>query len=151
MYRLENGPNHKVEQECIDFMDKYISAKRPVFDDDPNDPEHIRYCGLVDTHMTHKCCTNDVNGCLDKDGICKKKFSPLTVANTCLDEKSYPIYARPDQKDCYIVPHCREMLLDCDCHVNTEFCASSYTLIYLYKYLFKGFFNPLSHTYPQYR
>ena len=30
------------------------------------------------------------------------------------------------------------MLLDCSCHVNTEFCASTYAIIYLYKYLFKG-------------
>ena len=138
VYRLEDGPDHSSEAECVAFMDRYITAKKPVCSSTELDPEMIRYCALVETHMTHKCVHNEVNGCLDKDELCKKKFSPLTVPVTHLDDKSYPVYARPEAKDCYIVPHCKQMLLDCDCHVNTEFCASTYTLIYLYKYLFKG-------------
>ena len=138
VYRLENGPDHSNTDECVAFIDRWISAKLPVPRDDETDDVELRYCELVKSHMTHLCRANDVNGCLDKDGFCKKKFSPITVPETFLDEKSYPVYARPEDKDCYIVPHCRQMLLDCDCHVNTEFCASNYTLIYLYKYLFKG-------------
>lgn len=138
VYRLTDGPNHSDENECIAFMDDFITAKKPVCDEDEADPEEIRYCMLVDRDMTHKCSDNEVNGCLDCNGLCKKKYSPLPVLETYLDDKSYPVYARPEEKDCYVVPHVKQMLLDCDCHINTEFCASSYTLIYLYKYLFKG-------------
>ena len=31
-----------------------------------------------------------------------------------------------------------DMLLDWGAHLNLEFCGSTYTALYLYKYLFKG-------------
>ena len=32
----------------------------------------------------------------------------------------------------------REILLDCDAHVNVDWCGSAYIPIYLYKYIYKG-------------
>ena len=136
-YRLEDGPDHSNEQECILFIDKYISAQMPVVTAESSD-EEIEYFEKVTKYMTHECRGGVVNGCLNDDGICTKGFSGITVDQTSFDEKKYPIYARPFEKDCFVVPHNRQMLLDCSCHVNTEFCASSYAIIYLYKYLFKG-------------
>ena len=40
--------------------------------------------------------------------------------------RSYPVYSRLNDQDFYVVPHNKQMLLDCDCHINTEFCASNY-------------------------
>jgi hypothetical protein len=37
-----------------------------------------------------------------------------------------------------VVPHNREVLLDWDGHINVEYAGTSYTVLYLYKYLFKG-------------
>ena len=37
-----------------------------------------------------------------------------------------------------IVPHNRNILLDWDAHINVEFAGTSFTVLYLYKYLFKG-------------
>ena len=139
VYRLENGPDHNDKIACINFIDKYISAKRPLGETDAS-AEHQRYVNIVESFMVHDCRQNDINGCLDAEGFCKKRFNPIPNPNTCFDERSYPLYARPHSRDCYIVPHVKEMILDGDCHINTEFCASNYSLIYLYKYLFKGIF-----------
>jgi hypothetical protein len=40
--------------------------------------------------------------------------------------------------DLKVVPHNREVLLDWDGHINVEYAGTSYTVLYLYKYLFKG-------------
>jgi hypothetical protein len=133
VYRLENGPDHSDKEACVEFIDKYISAKKP----NPND---IEYLQKVEKCMIHKCSNNQHNGCLKND-ICQKGFSPIPIPTTYFDERSYPIYAKPYEEDCYVVAHNKQMLIDSDCHINTEFCASNYSLIYLYKYLFKGIYH----------
>ena len=88
--------------------------------------------------MIHKCHGGD-NGCIDEDtGLCKKKFNYILNNETHFDEKKYPVYKRLKHEDCKVVVHNRQMLLDLKCHCNTEFSASTYSVIYLYKYLFKG-------------
>lgn len=119
-YRLEDGPDHSNIEECIRFIDKYISAQMPVVTEDSSD-EDIEYAEKVTKYMTHVCRSGTVNGCLDDNGICTKKFSNTTVDHTHFDEKKFPVYARPFEKDYFIVAHNRPMLLDCSCHVNTEF------------------------------
>lgn len=37
-----------------------------------------------------------------------------------------------------VVPHHRGILMDWDGHANLEYCGDAYTVLYLYKYLFKG-------------
>ena len=54
------------------------------------------------------------------------------------DEHGFPRYARPRECDLKIVPHNRQILLDWDGHSNVEYTTTTYTMIYLYKYLFKG-------------
>jgi hypothetical protein len=137
VYRLENGPDHSDKEACINFIDRYISAKMPIINEDSS-IEDIRYKEIVENMMVHECHDN-VNGCL-VDGICKRKYSDQTVTTTDIDDDGYPQYARPNSEDCYVVPHVKQMLLDDPdgCHCNTEFCGSTYCIIYLYKYLFKG-------------
>ena len=137
VYRLENGPDHSDKQACIQFIDKYISAKMPIITNESSD-EDLRYEQIVKDMMIHEC-HDQVNGCL-KDGICKRKYSNQTILNTDITEEGYPVYSRPNPQDCFVVPHVKQMLLDDPdgMHCNTEFCGSTYCIIYLYKYLFKG-------------
>jgi len=109
----------------------------PVLDENSTN-EDYRYARIIKDMMIHEC-HDQVNGCL-KDGVCGRKYRELLVPETYFDEDGYPCYARPTPEDCYIVPHVKQMLLDDPdgCHINTEFCGSSYCIIYLYKYLFKG-------------
>ena len=136
VYRLEDGPDHSDEEACIAFIDEFISAKMPLI----GNPDDEEYRKRVETHMLHKCSNNAANGCLDENCICKKGFSKGIVPETTLDSKGYPTYARPGEADWNVVPHNREMLMDDPdgMHINTEFAASTYTVIYLFKYLFKG-------------
>ena len=88
--------------------------------------------------MMHSCKQAE-NGCLDKDGNCRRgyqndKLRPVTT----LDDNGYPSYRRRTLRDLKVVPHNRELLLDWDGHMNVEFAGSTYTVLYLYKYLFKG-------------
>lgn len=109
----------------------------PIIDENSNE-EDYRYERIINDMMIHEC-HDQVNGCL-KNGICGRKYSQNLVPDTHFDEDGYPRYSRPTEKDCYVVPHVKQMLLDDPdgCHINTEFCGSSYCIIYLYKYLFKG-------------
>ena len=110
---------------------RFIQAKMPSEDDS-------EYYACVERHMVH-VCSNAVNGCLDKDGNCKRGYKRREVMEcTTLDENGYPIYRRPNRADLKVVPHNREILLDWDGHINVEYAGTSYTVLYLYKYLFKG-------------
>ena len=37
-----------------------------------------------------------------------------------------------------VVPNNRDLLLDWEGHINVEYAGSTYSVLYLYKYLFKG-------------
>ena len=137
VYRIENGPDHNNEEECIEWIDRYFCSTVPDLDENSTE-EDIAYHKLVVEKMIHKCHGGD-NGCIDEDtGLCKKKFNYILNNETHFDEKKYPVYKRLKHEDCKVVVHNRQMLLDLKCHCNTEFSASTYSVIYLYKYLFKG-------------
>jgi hypothetical protein len=100
--------------------------------------EDWKYFNCVEQNMIH-VCSNAVNGCLDKNGNCKRGYrSREAMESTTLDHNGYPIYRRPNRDDLKVVPHNREVLLDWDGHINVEYAGTSYTVLYLYKYLFKG-------------
>ena len=113
-----------------DWVNKHINAKIPTRVQDEELREKIR------SHMLHRC-SNAKNGCV-VNGVCKRHYDKTIINNTCfLDEKGFMNYAR-GKDDLKVVPHVIEMLMDLDCHCNVEWCGSSYTPIYLYKYVFKG-------------
>ena len=88
--------------------------------------------------MLHKCYSVDQGGCLAKNRVCKKGFFVEgTITNTRFTEDGFPIYAKPEEDDLPVVPHNRDILLDWKGHANVEFAASTYTVLYLYSYLFK--------------
>jgi len=88
--------------------------------------------------MMHKC-SKEVNGCLDENGVCKRGYqTTVVVPATFFDSKGFPIYRREKEEDLKVVPYNNEILLDWSGHANVEWCGSTYTCVYLYKYLFKG-------------
>jgi len=118
-------------EEQSEWIDASISARMPSRDDDPELLE------LVKKFMVHKCST-DVNGCLDKDGQCRKHFDRnIPNEKTTFDSKGFPMYKR-DQDSLYVVTYVPQILKDWGGHCNVGFCGSVYTCVYLYKYVFKG-------------
>ena len=89
--------------------------------------------------MIHKCYKGD-GGCLDeKTGQCSRGFSMnYPQDRTTLDERGFPHYKRNKDENCRVVSHSVNILLDLNAHVNVEYTGSTYCVIYLYKYLFKG-------------
>ena len=51
---------------------------------------------------------------------------------------NFPIYGRCEDEDLNIVPYNIYILEDWQGHANVEWCGSSYTPVYLYKYIYKG-------------
>ena len=89
--------------------------------------------------MIRKCFPEANGGCKNDKNKCSKGFDNNTVTNkTFFDEKGFPQYKRPTIKSLYVVPHNKSLLQDWNGHANVEFAGSTYTVIYLYKYLFKG-------------
>ena len=88
--------------------------------------------------MIHKC-HGGLNGCLDKNGICKRGYSCKDLKEkSYFDEKGLPKYRRRKQNDLNIVPYHKQILFEWNGHINVEYCGKCYAVLYLYKYLFKG-------------
>jgi len=144
--RLANGPDHSNLGECAEFIDAYISAELPQ-EYTTEDliglqgaelaamEDNIRYYNLMKKDMTHDCKRG---GCKTEGNDCKWRYPHPVIATTHFDDKGIPHYRRRHACDANIVPHNREMLLDWDGHLNVEFCGTTFSLLYLYKYCFKG-------------
>jgi hypothetical protein len=136
------------------WVDDHISAELPI---DPRLPEHReRYGDLYDRsvefqedlklflniskfHIHTHSGPDLVNGCLDKNGVCKKGFMKNVVRPaTSFSKDGFPQYRRRSVHDLNVVPYNRLCSLDWDGHINIEFSGLTYTVLYLYKYLYKG-------------
>uniref|UniRef100_A0A914Z2E1 Helitron helicase-like domain-containing protein n=1 Tax=Panagrolaimus superbus TaxID=310955 RepID=A0A914Z2E1_9BILA len=128
------------KMRTAEVIDRYISAQLP-------DPTlYPKLHELVVKHMIHGPCGPRC----EKDGKCSKHFPHEFQEETSLDEDGYPSYARPDNgitvtkssgfvvDNRYVVPHCPNLLLELNCHINVEVVSSIKAVKYLYKYIFKG-------------
>ena len=116
----------------VQWIDKHISTSMP---DEEENPILFQ---AVKSFVVHKC-SKGVNGCLNDDGECKRGYQKtIIVQETFFDLKGFPVYRRADEKDLLVVPYNADILLDWGGHANVEWCGSTYTCVYLYKYLFKG-------------
>uniref|UniRef100_A0A914Z3L6 Helitron helicase-like domain-containing protein n=1 Tax=Panagrolaimus superbus TaxID=310955 RepID=A0A914Z3L6_9BILA len=110
------------KMRTAEVINRYISAQLP-------DPElYPNLHDLVVKHMIHGPCGPR---CM-KDGKCSKHFPHEFQEETSLDEDGYPSYARPDNgikvtkssgfvvDNRYVVPHCPNLLLELNCHINVE-------------------------------
>uniref|UniRef100_A0AC35GIV3 Helitron helicase-like domain-containing protein n=1 Tax=Panagrolaimus sp. PS1159 TaxID=55785 RepID=A0AC35GIV3_9BILA len=106
----------------------------------------MRTAEVITLHMIHGPCGPRC----EKDGKCSIHFPHEFQEETTLDEDGYPSYARPDNgitvtktsgfvvDNRYVVPHCPNLLLLLNCHINVEVVSSIKAVKYLYKYIFKG-------------
>ena len=119
------------------WIDANLSAEMPITQDNLISDEEKEYARKVRMHMKHHCCTA-VNGCLDKDGRCKKGYHDTVIADTSFTKQNgRVVYRRRHESDLLIVPHNRKILQDWDGHAYLDICSTE-TVIYLYKYLYKG-------------
>ena len=137
------------------WVDTYISAEMP---DDPRLPEFFEdyaplyaespkfkddltyFEGIRNMHVHKHSGNHLVNGCLDKNGVCKKGYSNTVIRqHTTFSKEGFPQYRRRKMEDLFVVPHNRQLFMDWGCgHSNVEFSGQMFTILYLYKYLFKG-------------
>jgi len=132
--RLDNFSD--IAQYKVKLVDRFLSARKPVISA-TSSMQDIAYEDIVGRHMKHKC-NNAVNGCLDKNGRCTKGFQDHSIReHTAIREDGRITYRRDNEADLMIGPHCPTMLCDWDGHAYCDVCNVE-TVIYLYKYLFKG-------------
>ena len=139
-------PRYDDKVALATWIDHHITAVYPTTADDeeplePNEAyeEDVEYAEMVKGHMMHKCFAESNGGCKNDKGICSKGYDKNVVSNTTsFDIKGFPLYKRPTIKSLQVVPHNRALLKQWNGHANVEFAGSTYTVIYLYKYLFKG-------------
>ena len=121
-------------------VDSFISAQIPDAEITP------QLYSAVSKYMLHGPCKPE--RCLE-NGKCQKHFPKRYCAQTAMNEDGYPDYARPDngrtiQKgetiftNSNVVPHPPELLVEFDCHINLEVCATIKAVKYVHKYIYKG-------------
>jgi hypothetical protein len=126
-------------------VDSFISAQIPDAD------VHPQLYEAVSNFMLHGPCNAD--RCLE-NGLCKKRFPKDFCPQTRMKEDGYPEYARPDngrtvQKGAdpaaldvftnrHVVPYSPALLVEFQCHMNLEVCASIKSVKYIHKYIYKG-------------
>jgi hypothetical protein len=136
--KLRYAPDLSDPAACSRFVDEFLTCEMPVVDEMSSEDD-IRYHKIVDKNLVHNCVRNAVNGCLDENGICTKGFMHTCVLeHTEFDGKGHAKYKRLKEADLRVVPHSRQAVLDYDGHMYWDWCANAYTVMYLYKYIFKG-------------
>jgi hypothetical protein len=132
--RFGNFPDDPNEKLLL--VDRFLCARKTVITEFSSAQDIIDEA-LQGGHMKHKC-SNAVNGCLDSNGHCTKGFQEHTIQeHSTLRDDGKVVYRRHNEKDMMIGPHCLSMLRDWDGHCYVDICNVQ-TVIYLYKYLFKG-------------
>ncbi len=88
--------------------------------------------------LIHDSLSTAVNDCLDSDGRCTKGFhNTVVTSNSFVKPNERVVYKRRQESDLLIVPHNSKILQDWDGHAHLDVCSAE-TVIYLYKYLYKG-------------
>jgi hypothetical protein len=140
VFKVKNAPT--TEDDKLAWAARHIQARFP--DDLPSSASteekaiHTEYTRKITDYMLHKCIAGE-RGCKNMHGICSRGY----MTRACSDcdvilETGFPEYARPHPADLKVVPHNRLILDDWGGHANVELCSSSYAVLYLYKYLYKG-------------
>jgi hypothetical protein len=132
--KFSDSPESSDPDACSAWIDNFISCCYPNLNDESTENDH-QYAAYVTKHMTHKCASA-VNGCLDSNNLCKKGYMDTIIQDrTTFDIKGFPIYKRLNATDLRVVPHNRGILMDWEGHAYVDWCASTYTVLYLYQVL----------------
>jgi hypothetical protein len=140
--KISDTPDqYNTDDEKLMWIAHNICAK--FQDISPNNSNELnqrneRINQLVRKFLIHRCAAAS-NGCLDKNGNCKRGYKDTAVNYfNSFSPAGFPVYCRPTNQDLSVVPYHADIVLDWEGHINTEFCGKSYCVVYLYKYLFKG-------------
>ena len=60
VFRLDEGPCHSIETECIEWIEKNICSTMPILTESSSDFER-RHWDLLNKHMLHKCFRGEIN------------------------------------------------------------------------------------------
>ncbi|KAF0701726.1 Uncharacterized protein FWK35_00037170, partial [Aphis craccivora] len=128
-----------------DDVDNVVCAYLP-------DPETNRLLfNSVTSHMIHGPCgqLNRNSPCM-VDNSCSKKYPKEYSEETVyISDSGYPTYRRPNNGlvanvrghpvgNEFVVPHNPYLLVKYDAHINIEVCSTVKSVMYLYKYVYKG-------------
>jgi len=113
------------------WVNSHISAEVP------DATTNSELCKLVKQHMTHDCkigyCKESVTS------KCSKHFDNKILSETSqLNDDGFFIYKRTRKDDLKVVSYNPDLLLDWQGHVNVECSVTSRSVLYLYRYLYKG-------------
>jgi len=113
------------------WVNSHISAEVP------DSTTNSELCKLVKQHMTHDCkigyCKESVTS------KCSKHFDNKILSETSqLNDDGFFIYKRTRKDDLKVVSYNPDLLLDWQGHVNVECSVTSRSVLYLYRYLYKG-------------
>ena len=131
--------------QTADDIDNVVCAYLP----DPVTERRLHTA--VSSHMIHGPCgpLNPNSPCM-VDGSCSKKFPKEYSEETLFrSDGGYPTYLRPDNGRTvnvrrhevgneFVVPHNPYLLAKYDAHINVEVCSTVKSVMYLYKYVYKG-------------
>lgn len=126
---------------------------RTVRADLPDPQNEARLHGLVVRHMIHGPCGERyaTSPCWDPERkVCTKQYPKEFCEDTVYRANGgYPEYRRPDngRRVClrgamldnqWVVPYNPYLLSKYNAHINVEVCSSVKSVLYLYKYVYKG-------------
>jgi hypothetical protein len=77
-------------KNMIRWIDLNNQACYPVNIKTTDDREYVE---KINQHMKHKC-SEASNGCINKDGFCKRGYSTMSVRETTFDKRGYPVYGK---------------------------------------------------------
>ena len=111
-------------------------------------PNYERYPDLhrlVLNNMIHRCDER----CWDNNGRCKRHYPKLLSNETIMIENAITVYKRRPGNgvtnqhghlvtNARVVPYNPYLLMKYGSHINVEWCSSSKSVKYLFKYVFKG-------------
>lgn len=129
-------------------VDKYVSAEIPDKEREP------ALWNIVTKSMMHgPCGVHNPDAPCMVNGKCSKHFPKAFEPETKMDGNGYPTYRRRDNgrtvekrgkygpvllDNRWVVPYNPGLLVEYECHINTECCASVHSVKYIHKYVYKG-------------
>lgn len=133
---LKNVPMNSNGDSTSDWINTNLTAEQLLVSpaSSTEDLETVRRIRMLMKHH----CSNSVNGCLNHQGRCTKGFHDTVISDTSfVKPNGRVVYRRRNETDLLIVPHNTDILNDWDGHAYLDVCSTE-TVIYLYKYLYKG-------------
>ena len=118
----------------LDYIDDVVRAELPPKDNDPVLHQ------LVNDFMRHN--ENHLESeysCCNQKGKCLYSFLQPVQPETKVDEYGRVKYRRRSEQDAWIASYIPALLKLMQCHIYVDVCSTTNVVLYLYKYMYKGF------------